>query len=107
MRNDEVEMTLAEIEAKLFPCVYTARNGQLIEITGFAFEGVLLNADSTKGERRYVWDKKMNFLQPSQLNARDLTAFDGMECVKSPTMDPNHKKNKALIAEVENPQKAS
>lgn len=100
-------MTLVEFKAALFPAVYRARNGKLIEITGFAFTGVILNEDSTKGERRYVWDEKMNFIESSRINSNDLTQFDGMELIKGPSLDPNHKKNKTLIVEAADPPKAS
>jgi hypothetical protein len=86
-------MTLQEIEARLFPSVYRMRTGQLVEITGFAFIGVLLNEDNTKQDMIHTWNRKMNFFQLTHiLHTNNMEQFDCVELVKCPTDDAKDKK---------------
>lgn len=88
-------MTLKEVEEALFPCTYKTRNGELVEITGFAFQGHFVNKNS---DCQFIWNNNMNFFIPTEMKTRNISLLDLVELVKSPVMDPNHKKNQILIS---------
>lgn len=80
-------MTLKEIEAKLFPSVYQARNGELVEIVEFAFKGFRLNKDSTKRETYQMWDKNLNLVNVYNIHTNDPKQFDLMKLLRSPSIE--------------------
>ena len=80
-------MTLQEIEAKLFPSVYQARNGELVEIVEFAFKGMRLNADNTRRENYHVWDRNLNLFIPVHIITNDPKQYDLMKLIKSPSIE--------------------
>lgn len=79
------KMTLQEINERLFPCIYKTRNGELVEITGFAFIGNFLNDDETKrGDMVFTWDAEGNYFHPSIRYQKSDRNADLMTLVKSP-----------------------
>ena len=78
-------MTLEEIKKRIFPAIYKTRNGRLVEITDFAFQGHFLGEEN----RRYIWNEQMNFIEAQTRHEKDLTKNDLIEIIKAPTLDPN------------------
>ena len=81
-------MTLEEIKKRIFPAIYKTRNGRLVEITDFAFQGHFLGEEN----RRYIWNEQMNFIEVQKRHEQDLTKNDLIEIIKPPGIDPHRKK---------------
>ena len=84
-------MTLQEIKTKLFPSVYKTKNGQLVELSRFAFIGTFLDEKEGGNGPEFVWDDQMNFFVPARRYG-EKGSENLIELIKSPLTEEHYQK---------------